>query len=427
MKLLLILYDCIIILCVPFYLASLALRRKLTKQVFERFKASDKQMELSVRGKEVIWLHAVSLGEVSTCKSLIKQLSVRYPKKIILITTITSTGRTLAQSLTGSNVVSFSMPFDLSFLITSFMNTINPKMLILMETELWPNLLYYTQKRAIPTFVLNARVSDRSFAKYQTFRWFVRRFTAGISMFCVQSQLDRDRCNAIGIPSEKITITGNMKFDAIEEFDSSQVQELARIRESIILDSGDFLIVAGSTHPKEEEYVLDAFIQLKKKFKNIRLLFAPRHLERLESIEALIVRRHLKSERVSRLSRAAKNSILLLDTIGKLRLVYSLANLVFVGGSLVPIGGHNILEPAFFSKPIIVGPYMHNFRQITREFLLHNALIQLQESTQLFSYMKDLIADEGMRIDLGAAGKSVVASNQGATFRNLSIMRECIV
>lgn len=426
MKFILIIYDLIFILCIPFYCALLAFKDKFTPQVFDRFKTVSKETISSFLGHDVIWLHAVSLGEVSTAKSLIKQLSVRYPHHIILITTITSTGKALAQSFAGDNIKNLSLPFDLSFLIAPFIKKINPTILILMETELWPNLLYYVQKRRIPTFVLNARVSDRSFAKYQALRWLIKRITAGIARFCVQSPLDSDRFAAIGIPSEKITVTGNMKFDAIEEFDSGQLQELAGLRGRLALGPGDFLIVAGSTHPQEEECVLDAFIQLKKEFHAMRLLIAPRHLERLKTIEALIAARHMAWARLSGAAPVEKDCVLLLDTIGKLRFIYSLADLVFVGGSLVPIGGHNILEPAFFAKPIIVGPHMHNFREITQQFLLERALLQVQERAQLFLCMKDLIADRGMRVDLGAAAKAVLASHQGATAKNLAIIEGSI-
>jgi 3-deoxy-D-manno-octulosonic-acid transferase len=433
MKVILILYDIILIIFFPFYLASLISKEKFSWQVFERFKIIDKRALEIIKNKDVIWIHAVSLGEVSTCKSLIKQLSLRFPKKIILITTITATGKMLSQSIARDNILSLYMPFDLSFLMEPFMKAIRPSLLILIETELWPNLLYYAQRNKITTLVLNARLSDRSFGKYHLFSWFVGRLTIGVKMFCVQSELDRDRFLQLGIDNQRIKVTGNMKFDAIEELGTGQLSELANLKNKISLNQNDFFIVAGSTHDKEENCILEAFIELRKEFApleskpltgfdNLRLLIAPRHIERLNAIENLIERKCIKSERFSKVKLASSESVLLLDTIGELRLIYSLANLVFVGGSLVPVGGHNILEPAFFEKPIIVGPYMHNFRAITQLFLSNNAMIQLCDAGELESKMKDIICNKEKLKELGKAAKSVLVSRQGATFANLGII-----
>ncbi|MBL7196512.1 MAG: 3-deoxy-D-manno-octulosonic acid transferase [Candidatus Omnitrophica bacterium] len=438
MKIILILYDFILILLIPFYFVSLIFKNKFSWQVFRRFKTIDKEILEEIVDKDVIWIHAVSLGEVSTCKSLIKQLSLRYPQKIILITTITSTGRILTQSISKDNILSLYMPFDLSFLISYFVNKIKPKLLILIETELWPNLLYSTQRLNIPVLVLNARLSDRSFGKYRLFSWFMRRLVRRVKMFCVQSDLDKHRFLQLGIDSERVQVTGNMKFDAIEELDSKQLSDLATLKSKISLSQKDFLIVAGSTHDKEEEYIIDSFIELKKEFtqsesspltgfNNLRLLIAPRHLERLDFIESLIESKNIKSERFSRIKFSSSESVLLLDTIGQLRLIYSLANFVFVGGSLVPVGGHNILEPAFFEKPILVGPYMHNFRAISQLFLSNQALIQVKNFNELKSKMKELISNNDRLMNLGKAAKSVLASMQGATLTNLNIIEKNIL
>lgn len=422
MKIILILYDILLLLLVPFYLISLIIKNKFNWQVFERFKAINKNVLGNIGPKDVIWIHAVSLGEVSTCKSLIKQLSLRYPQKVILISTITSTGRLLAQSLSKENILNLYMPFDLSFLIGTFIKKLKPKLLILIETELWPNLLYCTQKYNIPTLVLNARLSDRSFDKYRLFSWFIRRLTRGIKSFAVQSELDKERFLQLGIDSARVQVTGNMKFDAIEELDSKQLSQIATLKSRILLEPNDFLIVAGSTHDKEEEYIVDCFRELRREFSNLRLLIAPRHLERLDLIEDYLKSRNVKSERFSKDTLYSSESVMLLDTIGQLRLVYSLANLVFVGGSLVPVGGHNILEPAFFEKPILIGPYMHNFRAIAKLFLSNKAVIQVEDHLELKLKMKELISDKGKLQSLGMAAKSLLASMQGATFINLNLI-----
>jgi len=333
---------------------------------------------------------------------------------------------TLAKSLSQGNVVSLYMPFDLSFLIKPFVRRIDPQVLILMETELWPNLLYYTRKNKIPVLVLNARLSDRSFAKYRFFRRFIKMITADIKMFCVQSGLDAERFSEIGIDKDKIKVTGNMKFGSIEELSNEKPASLESLKLRIGLKDKDFLIVAGSTHKGEEEYILDVYINLKKQFPDMRLLIAPRHLERTAEIENIADKKDIKVRRLSTNDKVLGDEVIILDTIGELRLVYGLANLVFIGGSLVPIGGHNILEPAFFAKPIIVGPYMHNFREITQVFLLNNALIQVKDVRELSSKVEELVLDRERLLKLGNAAKSVLFSRQGATTTNLEIIEETV-
>ncbi len=424
MKTILILYDILLVLLVPFYLFSLIVKNKFSWRVFKRFGVIDKETLNRIKAKDVIWIHAVSLGEVSTCKSLIKQLSLRNPEKIILVTTITNTGMALAQSISKDNILSLYMPFDFSFLMRALVKRLNPRVLILIETELWPNLLHYTLKNSIPVLVLNARLSDKSFGKYRFFSWFMKRLVRGIRIFCVQSEVDKERFMQLGIEEERAKVTGNMKFDAIEELDSKQLVDIADLKEKVSLKKDDFLIVAGSTHDKEEECVLECFMELRKQFSNLRLLIAPRHLERLGLIEDLLERKNIKSARLSKIGSSLSDSVVLLDTIGQLRLVYSFAGLVFVGGSLVSVGGHNILEPAFFEKPILVGPYMHNFRAITKLFLSKQAMIQVKNCSELKLEMRELITHKEKLINLGKTAKSVLASMQGATYTNLKIIEQ---
>jgi len=427
MKILLVFYDLIIILCIPFYLLHLLIKSRFSWQVLKRFGNLGYDTLFKIKDKDVIWIHAVSLGEVATCKTMVKHLSQKYHDKIILLTTITNTGMKLARSISKDNVISLYVPFDLSFIVNRFINLIKPDLLILMETELWPNLLYYAEKHKISTYVFNARLSDRSFGKYKLFSWFIKNISKPIKKFCVQSELDKERFLELGIDSNKIVTTGNMKYDAIEELAVKTEKEITDLRQKLLLSNSDFLIVCGSTHDREEEYILKAYAELKNQFSGLRLLIAPRHLERLPLIEDLIQSMNLKAERISHQKIISKDSILLLDTIGQLMLVYSLANLVIVGGSLVPVGGHNILEPAFFEKPIMVGPYMHNFRDMTQLFLSKDALIQISDHSELKSKISDLMHDRNALIGFGKSAKLVLNSKQGATFTNLNIIEEDIL
>jgi 3-deoxy-D-manno-octulosonic-acid transferase len=272
--------------------------------------------------------------------------------------------------------------------------------------------------------VLNARLSDKSFAKYLFFKGFIKAIASDIKMFCVQSELDAKRFSEIGIDEDKIKITGNMKFDSIEELSSKKPTDLDSLKDKIGLRGNDFLIVAGSTHKGEEEHILDIYIHLKRQFDNLRLLIAPRHLERTIDIENIIEKRGVRAKRLSESEKSSGDEVFILDTIGELCLVYGLADFVFVGGSLVPAGGHNILEPAFFAKPIIVGPYMHNFREITQIFLSNSALIQVKDTHDLDLKIKELISDKDKLSKLGSAAKSVLFSRQGATVTNLEIIEK---
>jgi len=423
MKLFLIIYDLLLFLSIPFYLLGLALRGRWRPFMFERFGIIPKDRLAKLKRGNTIWLHAVSLGEVSTCKLLISRLSDLYPKKTILITTVTNTGRLLAESLRGDNLVVIYVPFDLSFFIKSFIDRIKPMMLILVETELWPNLLNYTKKYKIPVVVINGRLSDSSFKKYSYFKWFIKYFSKDIQYFCVQSELEKKRFSQIGIPPEKITVTGNMKFDVIEEINEQQLSILASLKQKISRSDNEFIIVAGSTHNPEEEYVLDAFLKLKEEFPFLRLIIAPRHLERLNEIEEVIATRYLVSQRLSKIDLCKKEAVMLVDTVGRLRLIYSFADLVFMGGSLVPKGGQNILEPAYFKKPILVGPYMHNFRAITQYFLSHKGIIQLHHRDEMFEAIRSLLLNKEKVAKLGDIVKSLLVAKQGATSRNLDIIK----
>jgi len=428
MAILLIIYDLLLCLIIPFYIIGLAIKGKLDSSILERFGVVSQDLKERISKTGLIWLHAVSLGEVSSCKLLIKELGNLYFNKKILITTITSTGRKLAESLKqeNKNIEVVLLPFDLSFLIANFIRFINPKILILVETELWPNMLYQIKKKNIAVVVINARISDRSFRRYSIFKWLFKYFNWCIDYFCAQSDTDKNRLLSLDISKEKIKVTGNMKFDSIEELKPEEILMVSSLKEKLSIREDELFLVAGSTHKPEEEYLLDAFICLKKKFISLRLLIAPRHLERLSQIERLISNRGLKSQRLTQIRKVAKDEILLLDTIGQLHLIYTLATVVFVGGSLAKVGGHNFLEAACFKKPILVGPYMYNFKEIADYFISNGGIIQLDSKDKLAETLDSLLSSSIKRTELANRANSLLLAKQKATLRNLEIISKYI-
>lgn len=379
--------------------------------------------------RPAVWVHAVSVGEALAAKPMIAALRARFPQYKLIISTTTVTGQAVARSrLSEADVVCY-FPFDWKFSVRRALDAIRPRVVILMESELWLNFLSECEARNIPVIVANGRVSDRSFARSRKFGFFVRRLYRLVTRFAMQSRVDAVRAIELGAPAGRVAVTGNLKFEIGAVSDSPKVVETAK---ALALDSSP-LVIAGSTTEGEEEMVLSAFEELRNEnsFGRVRLLIAPRHPERFDSVA-----RSLKS---SRLRVARRSSIegdcgaadvIMLDTVGELAALYRFASAVFVGGSLVPKGGHNILEPALYAKPIIVGPHMENFREIAMEFLRREALIQLRDAgaRSLAAELRDafarLLRDKNYAETLGSNARRAVDENRGATARTVDIVAE---
>jgi 3-deoxy-D-manno-octulosonic-acid transferase len=379
--------------------------------------------------RPAIWIHAVSVGETLAAKPLIAALRARFPQYRLVISTTTATGQAVARSrLTETDEVCY-FPFDWSFSARRALDAIRPRVVILMESELWLNFLSECKARGIPVIVANGRVSDRSFTRSRKFGFFVRRLYGLVTRFAMQSRLDAERAIVLGAPAERVAVSGNLKFEIGGVNDSSKIVETAIV---FALDSAP-LVIAGSTTEGEEEMVIAAFAGLRKEsgFKQVRLLIAPRHPERFDAVA-----RSLNSSglRVARRSLPDGDcggaEVILLDTVGELAALYRFASVVFVGGSLVPKGGHNILEPAFYAKPIVVGPHMENFREIAAEFLRHGAILQLrgEDPRALTAELRDafarLLTDKNYSETLGSNARRTIDENRGAAARTVAIIAE---
>jgi 3-deoxy-D-manno-octulosonic-acid transferase len=421
-----ILYDTLLILALPFivgYHLFRSLSRGRPAAITERFGFLSYAERVKIRDCETIWVHAVSVGETIAAKSLLRELKKRFPKKKIVLSNVTETGRSIALNLPEADLCVY-FPFDYGFAARKILDTVNPSLVIIFETEIWPNFLRQACKREIPVILANGRISDRSFVRYKKFRWVFRRVLENISDFCMQTVEDAERIASIGARPESIHVTNNLKYD-IPVVRLPEVK-LRSLRDDYRIPQQVTVFTAGSTHQGEEEVVIKTYKKIAGENGNIFLVLAPRHPERAAKVSEL-----LKSEGIAyRLRSVLGNDsfpfrpgdVLLLDTVGELAKLYAVSDMVFVGGSLVPVGGHNILEPASQKVPVIFGPHMNNFREIASKILELNGAVQVADGAELTNEVRVLLDDEEKRIEIGANGAKLLEVNSGSTQRHMEII-----
>ena len=361
-----------------------------------------------------IWVHAVSVGEVLAVSQLITELQQKYPERQILVSTTTATGQSLARQRFGEDRV-FFMPLDFGFAVRRYLSALQPPLIVIAETEFWPNLLHLARKQQASLAIVNARISDRSFPRYRRFGWFFRRVLAEVDLFLAQTADDAQRLREIGATPERVQVSGNLKFDVRPNPQPALVNGL---RAAFSKDSP--VIVCGSTAEGEEGPLLQAFKSVQEKFPAAIMLLAPRHPERFEKVADMIAAAGFAVQRRSSWAppQPISNGIFLLDSVGELAAVYELADIAFVGGSLVPTGGHNILEPAQYGAAIVVGPNTFNFREIVSIFEQGGA-ISVVTSETLGPQFLALLGQPQERKRLGALAKDLFAKYAGATRKTL--------
>jgi len=360
-----------------------------------------------------IWIHAVSVGEAQAAELLIKRLIETYPNYSIVVTTTTPTGGDRVAKLFGDQVQHFYFPYDLPFALMRFIKQVRPRLLIMMETEIWPNLLYVCEKKSVPTLLANARLSERSAQGYAHLGNFTRQVFGGISQVAAQSAADAERFVKLGVRPEQVKVTGSIKFDIKVP---GSIQEQAEV---LRRQWGDRPVwVAASTHEGEESQVLSVHKQLREVYPGALLVVVPRHPERFDPVFNLIKRNGLSVGRRSEVSSDYQDvAVYLGDTMGELPVFLAAADTAFVGGSFVSVGGHNILEPAALGVPVIFGPHMFNFSSISELFLAKGAAVQVATSDDLTSTLIDWLGDASRRAEVGEAGKLLVEENSGALDR----------
>lgn len=409
------------------YLPTLAFQafcRKKRTAVLDRIRPGVNRTE-EVGGTVRIWVHAVSVGEVNASRELINRLSDRGYE--VCLSTTTVTGQQVAKASLGKKVATFYFPLDFKIICGSFIRRINPDLVILMETEIWPNFIESAHRMKIPVAFMNGRISDHSYRNYLRVSSLIRPVFSRIRLMCMQSEIDAARIREIGAPEDIIRVTGSMKFDY--SLVVPEEKRLLNIEVGKLLgcEEGSRIWVCGSTKPDEEEQLATVYSNLKKDFPELSIVVAPRHPHRGGEVADIFRAKGFRVIRRSSMAEGPEGNLkrfdaLVLDTVGELACIYQIADVVFMGGSLVPTGGQNVIEPAFFGKPVLFGPSMFNFREIAEIFTGKYAALQINSPEELGEKIGALLADEEERSIIGGNARRVLEENKGSVERNLEII-----
>lgn len=405
---------------VPYYLFRGIRYGKARRGIRERLGRYSPEFRDAVKSRRVVWIHAVSVGETRAAIPLLKALRQKYPDHLLIISNVTETGHEVAGKLDYVDFCIF-FPFDLSWIVQRVLAFVKPEAIILVETELWPNFVRAAKRLGIPVLLVNGRISDRSFPRYLKIGQISETILDCVTVFCMQSAKDGRRIKRLGAPPGRIVITGNLKFDmALPAMNKLDLDALADVYQT----TGDHkIMVAGSTHAGEEQAVLGVFQRLRLKHAGLSLVLVPRHPERCRQVCDEMTKAGIPS-----VLRTALNEnhaplppevVLVVDTVGEVLRFYAWSDIVFVGGSLVPVGGHNILEASLAKKPVFFGPYMHNFKEIAALVKEAYGGIQVKDVEELYLHADLLLnnPDEARRI--GENGFNLLDMNRGATARTL--------
>lgn len=416
-----ILYNIIFFIFGIFYLPYLMIAKRHRYKLKEKFGLLSEELKSICAKNKIIWIHAVSLGEMKAIGPLAPLLRKAFPGYKLIFSTITNTGYNAAKQLMEKEEGVFYLPFDLSFIVDKVTAIVRPRIFISMEAELWPNLIGSLYAQGARLIMVNGRISPRSYSRHKKAKFFISHLLEKFSLLLMQSESDAKRIMELGASRDKVFVTGNLKFD----LGLKGLEERREVlRKKLGLEGNEILLIAGSTSKGEESAILDSFNKLIKEYKNLRLLIAPRHIERAREIEKLISKDGLNPQRISSMATYPQATnlkpVFILDTIGELREMYSASDIVFVGGSLIKRGGQNPIEPAGLAKPVIFGKYTYNFQDVIRMLLENNAGIEVQDRRGLCKAIKSLIDDPEKRNKMGSSAKFIVDKNSGSCQRVVS-------
>lgn len=415
-------YSCLFYLLVPFILVRL---------IWRSFKAPAYRYRWDERFgfynekfvQDVIWFHAVSVGEAEALFPLAKQVQQHYPDAVLLITTTTPTGSARVKAVMKESVVHVYLPYDIPCAVNRFIRCFKPRIAVIMETEIWPNLFACCGKNEIPLYIINARLSEKSARGYQKISALIVPTLAQVKAIAAQTQDDANRFIAIGANDESVKVLGNIKFDV--EVSSETIEQGLQLKAGLL--GGRFVWLIASTHKDEEAIFLEIYKNIKREIPELLLVIVPRHPERFNEVSKLCEQYRLAAvKRTAGLECHWHIDVYLVDTMGELKMLYAAADAAFVGGSMVPVGGHNILEAAAVGTPVLFGPYMANFKDIAEGVLRQDAAIQCRDRNEISNAIIALHADSAYRQSLAEKGRAFVRQNQGAVYRVLALLQQDI-
>jgi 3-deoxy-D-manno-octulosonic-acid transferase len=415
-------YSCLFYLLIPFILIRLIWRSirapSYRYRWGERFGFYKKNFP-----QNVIWFHAVSVGEAEALFSLAKKIQREYPDVTLLITTTTPTGSARVKAIMQDSVEHVYLPYDIPDAVNRFMRCFKPRMAVIMETEIWPNLFACCAKNQIPLYIINARLSNKSARGYQKIPALISPALACVKLIAAQTQDDASRFVAIGAKAENVKALGNIKFDV--EVSNELIRQGVQLKADLF--SGRFVWLIASTHKDEEAIFVKIYKEIKRQLPELLLVIVPRHPERFGEVKKLCEQNQLAV--VMRTSGGICrqfDDVYLVDTMGELKMVYAAADIAFVGGSMVPVGGHNLLEAAAVGTPVLFGPYMANFKEIAEGVLRQDAAIQCQDESEIIKAVNAMYLDLACRQSMAERGKEFVRQNQGAITRIFDLLRQDI-
>lgn len=411
------LYSALFYALSPFLLARLTWRSRKAPAYRERW-GERFGLYRQPRRSSTLWLHAVSVGEAEAAFPLARALQRRYPDRRLVLTTTTPTGSARVQAVMGGTVDHVYLPYDLPDAVGRFLDHFRPVLAVIMETEIWPNLYHGCQQRGVPLALVNARLSEKSARGYAKLPSLTKASLEAVRLIAAQTETDAARFRRIGASAEKVVVTGNLKYDM--ELPSDLLDQAAALRGYLFGTRPVWL--AASTHEGEEAEVVQAFAMLRHDFPDLLLVLVPRHPERFKAVHALCADAGFDVVRRSEDRQATTADVFLLDAMGQLRLFYATCDIAFVGGSLVPVGGHNVLEPASLGVPVVFGPHMHHFEEVSRGLLEAGGAVRIRDAQELAEQVAAWLVDTEARARVGTRALSFARSGRGALERIVALL-----